>query len=73
MRLPILAWKHRNTLLINGPLATDERIFLITGILSDDNRTEAVKRLCGDGAQSVIVDVKDEVLLCPFTSEEWAR
>jgi len=50
-------WKS----LINCPLATDERVSLITAIFSDRNETDVVKRLRGDYAQS-FVDVVDEVL-----------
>jgi len=55
--------------LINGPLAVDERISLITVIFSDRNATEEVKRLRGDDAQSII-DVMDEVFTYSFIPEE---
>ena len=47
--------------MIDRPLATDERISLITDMLSDHDETEAVKNLSGSDAQS-FVDVVDEVL-----------
>ena len=46
--------------MIDRPFATDQRIPLITTIFSDPDEAEAVKRLCGDDAQSFI-DVIDEV------------
>jgi len=54
--------------LIDRPLATDQRISLITAIFSDHDETEAVKRLSGDDAQS-FVDVIDEVLPSSLVSE----
>ena len=46
--------------MIDHPLTLDERISLITGILSDRYETETVKHLCGVDAQS-FVDVIDQV------------
>ena len=60
----IPAWKR----LINRPLATDERISLITTIFSDRNETEAVSHLSEDDAQS-FVDMIDEVFHRSYT--EW--
>ena len=59
------AWRR----LINGPLATTERVSLVTAIFSDRNEIETVKRLCGDDAQTVI-DVMDEVLIHFLISRE---
>ena len=51
--------------MINAPLATAERVSLVTAVFSDRNETEAIKRLCGNDAQFVI-DVIDEVLVHLF-------
>ena len=51
-------WKH----LISRPLPTDKRASLIAAIFSDSSRTDVVKHLHGDDAQT-FVDVIDEVLL----------
>ena len=61
----IPAWKR----LIDLPLATDERISLITDIISDRGEAEAIKHLQGDDAQS-FVDVIDEVPPHSFISKE---
>ena len=63
----ILAWKR----LIDHPLSTAERVSLITEIFSDRDRTEAVRRLSEEDAQSFI-DVVDEVPSDSFTSEDSA-
>ena len=55
--------------MISAPLTTAERVALVTGIFSDRNETDTVKRLCGADAQSVI-DAIDEVLVHIFIKEE---
>ena len=60
----IPAWRR----LIDCPLATDERVSLITAIFSDPDEIEVVKGLCGNDAQS-FVDVVDEVLI-PLLSQK---
>ena len=57
--------------MINHRLTIAERIPLITDLFSDCDETEAVERLIGDDAQS-LVDVVDEVLPRSFTSENTA-
>ena len=47
--------------MIDRSLATDERVSLITDVLSDHDETEAVQNLRGSDAQS-FVDVVDEVI-----------
>ena len=54
----IPTWKR----LINYPLTTDERAFLIVTIFSDDNEIEIVGRLSGGDAQA-FVDTIDEASL----------
>lgn len=49
-------WKS----LIIGPLATRERVFLITAIFSSRDKVEAIKRLSGEDAQ-IFVDAIYEV------------
>ena len=46
--------------LIRSPLATDERVTLITTILSNRDEIEIIRRLCRDAAQTFI-DVIYEV------------
>jgi hypothetical protein len=53
--------------LIDRPLASDERISLITHIFSDRDETKAIKCLCGDDAQS-FVDVVDKVFPLSFVN-----
>ena len=50
------AWKQ----LIDHPLSTDERIFLLTSTLTNPDEVEIVGRLRGNDAQAFI-DVIDEV------------
>lgn len=64
----IPAWKR----LIHRPLSTDNRISLIKVIFSNPHEAEEVKGLCGDYAQA-FVDVVDQVLYRPLTSEELLR
>ena len=47
--------------MIDRPLATYERVSLITDMLSDHDEAEAVQNLSGSDVQS-FVDVVDEVL-----------
>ena len=54
--VPLPTWKN----LIDQSLTTDERIYLVTAILSDGHETEAVKNLHGSYAQ-IIVDALDQV------------
>lgn len=55
-RSGVPAWRR----LIDRPLASDERISLITDIFSDHDETEEVKLLHGEDAQA-FVDIIDEV------------
>lgn len=57
-------WKR----LVYTPLATHERISLITEILSNRDEVEMVRRLCGDDAQAfvdVIYEARPQVLPSP--------
>ena len=53
--------------MVELPLASEDQIYLITDIFSDDDETEVVKHLCGNDAQT-FVDVIDKVLPHSFAS-----
>ena len=62
----ISAWKRS----IDGPIAMDKRISLITAIFSNRGVAEEFKRLSRDDAQA-FVDVVDEVFLHSSVQVKW--